>query len=83
MNSRRDLEVPAKASRSNPRDEELLPNAVSETFNTLAGKENTLMKYEKPEIVAVETAIESVQCSTKMGLNFDTKPSTAACTSDE
>jgi hypothetical protein len=41
------------------------------------------MKYEKPEIVAVEPAIEVVQNSTKMGLNFDTKPSNAAYTSDE
>jgi hypothetical protein len=41
------------------------------------------MKYEKPEIVVMEQAIQAIQSVTKMGENFDTQPSNAAYRSDE
>jgi hypothetical protein len=41
------------------------------------------MKYEKPQIVVVEDAVQTVQASVKMGEQFDTKPSNAAYRSDE
>jgi len=41
------------------------------------------MKYEKPEIVLVEDAVEAVRTVAKMGQHFDTQPSSAAYSIDE
>jgi hypothetical protein len=41
------------------------------------------MKYEKPEIFVMETAVCAIQNSVKMGPDFDAHPSDAAYKSDE
>jgi hypothetical protein len=41
------------------------------------------MKYEKPEVVVLDDAIQAVQSTTKHGPNIDVLPSAAAYQSDE
>lgn len=41
------------------------------------------MKYEKPEVVVIEDAVRAIQASTKMGEQFDTRPSNGAYRCDE
>jgi hypothetical protein len=41
------------------------------------------MKYEKPEIFVIVTAVGAIQSSVKMGPDLDTQPSDAAYKSDE
>ena len=41
------------------------------------------MKYEKPEIQLLESAVHAIQASVKMGPDFDTHPSDATYKSDE
>lgn len=41
------------------------------------------MKYEKPQILPAESAVEAIQSSVKMGPDFDTQPSDATYKCDE